>query len=533
MVTLSYYDSGDNAGRLHKISYDGKDMTYEYDTYGNLVRVIDQVGRVKEYVYDYPLNVHLLTADKNFAGEVTSRRTFDKMGRVVVEEYADGGAATFDYYNPDEQTALEIELSGVQPCQSEFLYTFPYGRSQRTTYTDPLGNSVVYEYDEFGDPVSITADMDTGDPNDAVVFEYEYDANHRVTKAKDGRGNVGYMEYDTDGNMTSITNALGEETNIYYESATDYTNSPVSYNRIVEIDAPDSYQDLRFVYYDGEPQGGPVVAHNIKHVQRGYSDSSHSNPHYQTVATFEYDSYGQISKVIDARGIETVYAYGAQSGEEGNLLYITLPRNSDSSPNPVINFPAYDLWGRILEIQDPLGKSTTFNYDEIGRITGVILPPVGGQTFSSSVAYEDAQKRQKVVDVNGIETTYQSNTMGLLDQIESDKPPESPVLPNAVDFSYDLSRNLERITDALDQNTRFEYDGLNRLSTVIRHNGTFEEYDYDASGNLISKTDAKGNTMTCPPKSGPGLKLEFRLNFLERSRLWQGNDLARNRSLPS
>jgi len=57
-------------------------------------------------------------------------------------------------------------------------------------------------------------------------------------------------------------------------------------------------------------------------------------------------------------------------------------------------------------------------------------------------------------------------------------------------YQYDLTDNLSRVTDALGDDTIYEYDGLSRLISVEHpHSSVFARYAYDASDNLVRMED--------------------------------------------
>jgi len=65
-----------------------------------------------------------------------------------------------------------------------------------------------------------------------------------------------------------------------------------------------------------------------------------------------------------------------------------------------------------------------------------------------------------------------------------------------MEYGYDSNGNVSSITDYETHTTFYQYDTLNRLSTVTQPASTVTVYEYDKQGNLISVTDAENHETT-------------------------------------
>ncbi len=176
---------------------------------------------------------------------------------------------------------------------------------------------------------------------------------------------------------------------------------------------------------------------------------------------------------------------------------------------------------------DPRGKTTTFAYDTLRRLT-TVDPPAGGNT---TYAYNTLDDRTSMTNGNGrtwsytydaarnllTETDPRNNvTAYLYDAVGNRTRATDPKnfatnftydtrdritgitdsLSQATIYLYDAVGNLTRITNARGHATNFAYDALDRLSSVTDALGRATTYQYDAIGNRTQMVDRKGQTFS-------------------------------------
>ena len=123
--------------------------------------------------------------------------------------------------------------------------------------------------------------------------------------------------------------------------------------------------------------------------------------------------------------------------------------------------------------------TTTYQYDGIGRLTGVT--DAHGRTTTWTYRPGDGALTQKTLP-NGIYTTYQYDALGRRIR-QTSYQPNGTVIVDFTNYTYNGRDQLTGYTSSLDGARTFTYDGLGRLLTdslgSTRHIGR----RYDAAGN--------------------------------------------------
>lgn len=140
---------------------------------------------------------------------------------------------------------------------------------------------------------------------------------------------------------------------------------------------------------------------------------------------------------------------------------------------------------RLTELRDPLGLSTQYHYDGLGRLLRRTSPDTGLSQFE----YDAAGNRTRAVDARGVETRF---TYDALDRLTARRYPADPA--HDVTFTYDQGStgkgHLTRLVDA-SGTTTFTYHSRGLL-TQQNSNGILVGYGYNASDNLTSITYPSG-----------------------------------------
>jgi YD repeat-containing protein len=192
-----------------------------------------------------------------------------------------------------------------------------------------------------------------------------------------------------------------------------------------------------------------------------------------------YDAIGNLASKTDRKGQVISYAYDA-------LNRLTHKGYPDSTGVDYV----YDLVGKIQQVSDPTG-TYGFAYDNMGRLIGTtthysFLTP----TFSNAYTYDAASNRKTLTAPDGSTNTYNYDTLNRLSSLNNS-------LTGQFGFGYDALSRRTQLTRPNGINTNYSYDSLSRLLSVLHQAGSTiidgASYVYDAAGNRTSKTNQLSN----------------------------------------
>jgi RHS repeat-associated protein len=243
------------------------------------------------------------------------------------------------------------------------------------------------------------------------------------------------------------------------------------------------------VYLPGDPDGQPsewyeyyTLANGatvntqrvVKHVKDGTAEG--------LVAASFYDGLGRTWRVARRVGADTWSATDTAYDSMGHVGWVSNP------------YLTGDLFGRL----NPSGVWTATEYDGLGRVTAVATPDGARVT---TVIRDGAAT---VTDQAGRQRKLTYDVLGRLVQVVEDPGG----LGYVTGYQYDALGNLRQVTQG-DQQRFFLYDGLSRLIRVrdveqeenpglalsdpFTPNSRWSRgYEYDATGNLLKKVDPRG-----------------------------------------
>ena len=417
----------------------GPTYQYNYDAAGHLTQVV--YPDASQINYQYDANGLLLNVT-DAAGKVIEAHTYDNQRRGLTSSKANGvELVTIAYAQDGTGTAQVTNSAGVTTSyQSQ-----PFGGHQKIVSTSGPG-------------CSTCSGMNTSKG---------YDSNANMTSITDANGNVTTSAYDGLGNVTSTSRqvSLGNTATWAYTydqfsnliTATDplgnqTVNTANSFHQLLTTTAP-------------LPGGGQAAS--------------------TTAFTYDYSSnYTQLlTDITDPLGHQTHFTYdstydssGAFTGYSGGLITSI----TDAAGN--VTSYEYDIRNNRTAMVDALGNRTQFSYDVMNHLTGITWPDQSTQSFT----YDIRGRRQTATDGNGGTTTYAYDDADRLIAI-------TDAGRNVTQYAYDNENNVTGITDALGNLTQFKYDIQGRVVVRIFPSGLSESYTYDANGNLTSRTDRNGN----------------------------------------
>jgi len=354
-----------------------------------LIAVTDQLGHVTSYTYDDYRRVKSVTPPVRGLGD-------------------NGTYTTYFYYDVngtgDDYTLTDSNVTWV---------TLPSGKRTKTVYDDnrrKLSVTVApgtadeattsYGYDNVGNLTSVTS---PGGHWIATV----YDERNRPSSVND-RGLVTTFTYDTAGHRKSITRPNTEV--ITYDTFD-------AMNRVTQQTAtqsPDPAATTKFTYY-GPNQGQPV---------------------------------GLLKTMQDPRLSSGTEAYTYTYDLMGRKQTITYPRPQPSA-TPTSEQFNYDTAGRLYQFINRNGKTQTFSYDALNRMTGFSWND--GLTPSVSFGYDAASRLASLINANAnISRIYYNDNL-----LRSETESITGGRAKTTTYAYDADGN--RATTQYPDNYTFNY----------------------------------------------------------------------------
>jgi RHS repeat-associated protein len=478
-------DGGALSGRLLSIiDKNGNARTLQYDTDGLLSRVIDSFGRETVYAYtdgllasitDFSGRTATLTHDGSgnlvqitlppviystngvyFPAGVTYAFSYDAASKLMVSvqspnEYAAGGQARINNIYDNTGRILEQHIGGTnlsgRPAGGSILFDYAtVSTDTLTTVYDRNSNRLEYQ---FNPDNLLTAKRDNyrGSGPSSIYSEttYAYDAELNPIFVVHPLGNIEQSTYDAQSD-----DVLARGNQLRQDQIADATRGATHAVLVTEFTYEPVYQQIARV------RSEKFFAASVANSQCPAIDSSIFVTNY--LFDYQEDSgvthladlaarRGVASAVLEQRlidrgivlGLGDLNYDGALDQLSGNTVIRETPAVSllshleqvkvegDATQRFVHKF-RFDSNGSLLEMEDPLGVVTSYNYDLFGRWT------------------------QKVVD--SIATSRRSITYP----------------PVAITFrrEYNAAGCLAEITDGRGVKRQLNYNALNRLESTVR-----------------------------------------------------------------
>ncbi|MDO7925284.1 RHS repeat-associated core domain-containing protein [Pseudomonas sp. KFB-139] len=297
----------------------------------------------------------------------------------------------------------------------------------------------------------------------AVATDYSYTSLGQLETVNGPRtdlNDITRFTYDAQGNLASVTNALGHVT------------------RLTSYDLQGNPQKIT------DPNGAVTT---LSYTTNGLLASTTLG---SSTTRFDYNAVGDVIKVTGGNGNWVEYSYDSARRLTGvrNILGESLTYTLDKMGNRTAEVTknssgtvvrqqrrAFDELGRLVQVVGAANQTRRYSYDlndnlstdtsarsnktqqsfdALNRVIKIVDPLQG----STSLAYNADDRVTQVVDPRGVTTQYAYDGQGnLLKTVSPDTGTSA--------FVYDEANNLIRSTDARGVVTEYTYDALNRLIT--------------------------------------------------------------------
>jgi YD repeat-containing protein len=524
------------------VCYTGLQVTSEAYT-GTVYRTISPTGELREKRFEFnrPFGDSTLAPNPYVSMEAATLASAGGQPSVaavttyMVDQNGNStGVASYDW----------AAYSSLGHDSKGFISGTPAGtvlRAVSNTFSNPTpgasNNTVQDSPNAYWNPnapnlrqlVSRTVQSGVG-PGAAVEYSYDPQGNLTQTRRWDSvkapglpaqlnpsNAGIESRTYDGQGrgNLRSITNPRGFTTTFDYDSNNLFVIKKVVASNAGNPDKP------RTTGYDVDPSTG--LLKSVIDVDNNVTTA------------YGRDTIGRLRSVQEALGTpaerDTEYLY-----EDNNLRTIA-KRYTNRAAGPVVSVTEYDQLGRIslsrqledgsqnvddsslgIKIQTRYLPGNRFNYklvsnpfrdpaeatmgwtvltsDADGKLirsetfAGSSLPaPWGGNTNTTGrvdTGY-DAQTRT-VTDQDARTRRYFTDPFGRITMVIED--PSG--LAYQTSYSYDVLDNLTDVVQA-GQTRHYEYNSLKRLTSARNPESGIIGYTYDDNGNVVTRTDPRGN----------------------------------------
>jgi YD repeat-containing protein len=502
LTTYTYYaNDGSDLGKRGAIASIANALGHttqisSYDPHGNPLTIVDPNGLVTTLTYDPRQRLTSRTV-----GAETTSYTYDGVGQLTRVTLPDASFLAYTYDAAHRLTAMtdtlgnriaytldamgnrtkeEVFGSGNTLAQTRSrAYSSVNRLSQDIGGTTPATQITTYGYDNQGNLKSIAAPLNRNTLND-------YDALHRLMRVTDPAAGQTTYAYDGLDQLQGVTDPRGLVTSY----ATD------GLGNLTQLASPDT--------------GTTVNSYDAA----GNLSSTRDAKGQQTL--YQYDALNRLTRATFADGAVQLYSYDQGPNAIGRLSAIT---ETDAANQPTSQLAtsytaqgrlasearsvngqtyttlyAYDAAGRLAGMTYPSGRTVTYAFDPLGRVSQVnTVSASGSQLLATNIAYQPFGAVKSFILGNGQSVSRSYDLDGRM---------KSYTLgPKQYSLTFDEASRLKTLTEtAVPANTTtYGYDALDRLNAAILPASTYG-YSYDATGNRLTRSvGTNTDTYTTPP----------------------------------
>ena len=543
-----------NSGRILSETYKGKTLTYQYDTNGNLFKVIDNTGKYLQFNIDnsYRLVTQIMASNGDFLDYqyINSNVSLVKLNGKIQIGYGYSGNLLTGKFDGNNIQYASFTYDGLgHGIENKWItndghevkkYTFSYPSDNQTIITQDNGYSRTFQMDTinyqkkissmyfngFSESTTFDNDGNVTQKRDlnGVYEQYAYDNFGRIlTYSRDGK----QVSLTWDSIVNLVTNT--SETSPNGTRTTDY-NYDANHNLINKIITASNGESLTFKYtysQDGKiltetMPNGLVTTYTYKNIDTTNTSgllAGISTNSGQSLVVNSYDSRGNPTS-ISANGLTKTMTYDYK----GRILTETV--------NGATNTYTYDVNGNMISSQMADGYTLNMTYDTAKRLLS-ITDNMGGSVTLTNDDYTDnilttsinqnnnlVRQFNKVLDSLGrITKTFNATnkTQKSINYYSYIDKPNNQVDANGnttsynfnsrndminysfgVDTSsqqYDIDSNPTSVT-ANNQQTTMNYDDFGRITQLTSPDTGTHNYSYDTANRTQTHTDAKGTVHT-------------------------------------
>jgi len=416
-----------------------KSLSFTYDAYNRLLKVINPDQSYTEYTYD------------------------DKGNRKAVRDPR-VNITQLGYDALDRLRTISQPLSIITDQGFD-------AHDNLASVMDPNEHTTAYQADDFGRR-NVTSSPDTG------ITRYLYDPAGNLTQQTDGNGNVVDYTYDAVNRVTSIQfqDPTRDITYVY-----DSPSVPYGIGRLTGRTDPSGAYTFSYDAQGNMVREDKTISGVLYTTQYLYNKnnalSSVTYPSGRTV-TYTRNSIGRITQVnATISGNHVALASSITSLPFGPLTGLAYG-------NGLSLMKDYDNQYRVSSIAAGSVLSLVYQYSLDGNILSIsdaLNPTTSALETSGDYAYEEGSN--VLASISGPQpATFVSDNNGNI------------VSENTRAYAYDPLNRLITVSEGGTQIASYTYNGLNQRTKKTTQAGTII-YHYDPQGRLVAETDNTGQAL--------------------------------------
>ena len=458
-IRYTVYDNADRVLQTYVNAPGRLQNTYTYFASGNVATVTDPINTVTSYQYDINNRIQMVALDPSGLNERTFY-VYDRLGRQnqVTAAYGTTLATTtyYEYYNTGW-------VKYVKPYVNNLTYATYYIYNNR--------GQVWKTYDAEG----LVANYWT---------ESIYDLGGRLTSVINGNGYTTGYGYNLDGLRTSIA---------YYRDATlIYTNYSYYLNHLLETtDLPGfSGRNTTTNTYDGNGNLVTKLDANGTPISYGYDNNNRLTGKFYTgySASFVYNATGSVLATLDNNTNLT--------NQYDDLSRLITTTDNTYTPAKVIGY-AYYQDGTRLSMLDPENNLIEYTYDKAKRLYQVKR---NGSTIGTYL-YNALGLRTRLTNGNYSWTEYGYNTTTRwLTSVINKRWTAHNIIASSFTYTHDKVANRKTMALYGGDVITYTYSTIYQLTNELRIGGTAYQraWTYDQVGNRLTQWNGSiTTTYTC------------------------------------
>ncbi len=521
VTTFSYDEVTGNLLSVERPEIDSQVPTvnFSWNARGQLLSKIDPTGIQTQFVYD--ASTERLTSsvtNTNWLAAIGGTATVSNVLTITATDAAIGGGSKAKNYtvqtgddlldiaqgladaiNSDSELqdlgitakviGTVISLSTKAGNTTTFAQSTSGGATATITLTDGLKLTTALDHDAVGNITSVTNAR-----GDEATFEFDKLRRLKKVTAPTPFEYETKFTYDENSNRTKVERFAGLDefdAPIWQTSQASYTIDDLP-NTMTDPGSNVSQlvYNTRRLLWTTEDAASRVVTRLYDEAGRL---STVTDPGSVVQATYAYTDNGRVASIEDANENVTEYEHDGFDRLKKKIL-----------PDATFEQKNFDVYGRLMSVLTRAGDEIAFDYDDLGRL--IEKSPDNMPTVSYEPDLAGRLKKVSTTPVMGNPASgdfeYFFDSAG---RLVKEKYPDSKQvqyqldeLGNVTRLTYPDSYYVERVFDELNRLTdiklngamssalEFQYDPLSRRTKLIYDNGVETNYGFELDDDLNS-----------------------------------------------